>query len=171
MSENTPIIRRVLAKVTYIGLAMNVMLPATVLVAAVLLFDRDLSNAGGLNLAGKQNVQLSFYIFIAVTVLVFAAAYFIRERMPNFAIVRRPSEPIERFDRSAVRMGLIIFSCNSSFTLFGFILMALGAAIEVMMLFAALSMIGYQMLRPRQGYLEKLFARTSPEVVAANENK
>jgi hypothetical protein len=156
MNENGALIGRVLTKATYIGLVMNVLFPVIVLVVAVLVFSAEITNTGGLHLQNKPTVEMLFYVFIAVTVLDFAVAYFIRNHIPAVLIDSSAGSVNERFERSALKISLIIFTLNMSFVLYGIVLMLLGASIEVLMLFAALSMIGYQFLRPRRDYLEMM---------------
>lgn len=162
MSEHDGLIGRVLTRATYIGLVMNVLFPVIVLVVAVLVFSAEITNAGGLHLQNKPTVEMLFYVFIAVTVLDFAVAHFIRNRMPAALIDSTAGSVDERFERSAIKISLIIFALNMSYVLYGIVLMLLGASIEVLMLFAALSMIGFQFLRPRRDYLETMLKKLSP---------
>lgn len=162
MNENGALIARVLTKATYIGLVMNVLFPVIVLVMAVLVFSAEITNTGGLHLQNKPTVEMLFYVFAAVTVLDFAVAYFIRNRMPAMLIDSSAGSVDERFERSALKISLIIFTLNMSYVLYGIVLMLLGASIEVLMLFAALSMIGFQLLRPRRDYLETMLKKLSP---------
>jgi len=162
MSEHDALIGRVLTKVTYIGLFMNVMVPGAILAAIILLFNSEISDAGGLHLSGKPTVEILFYVFAIVTVLDFAAAYFIRNRMPAAMLDSSGDSLEERFERSAIKISLIVFSLNMSYVLYGIVMVMLGANVEVLMLFSVLSMIGYQLLRPRRSYLEELLRRISP---------
>lgn len=162
MNEHDGLIARVLTKVTYIGLFMNVLFPVTVLAVIILAFGREVSESGGLHLQGKPTVEILFYIFIVVTVLDFAVAYFIRNRMPGIVLDMSSHSVEERFEHSAVKISLIVFSLNTSYVMYGFVLLLLGANVEVPMLFAALCMIGFQLLRPRQNYMETLMSKISP---------
>ncbi len=171
MNTDEMLIRPVLARVTYIGLAMNVMLPVAILIAALVAFDRRISDSGGLHLYVNRNVEVFFYVFVVVTVMEFAAAYLIRTRLPSIVLDLHSKRPEDRFERSAVKSAIVTYSFNATFALYGLILLLLGAAIEVMMLFAALTMIGFQMLRPRHGYLERMLARVSPEIVRIDDGE
>lgn len=162
MTDNDALIARVLTKVTYIGLAMNVLFPVTILAAIIIIFSAGVSESGGLHLQGKPTVAILFYIFIAVAVLDFAVAYFIRNRAPAALLDSSSQSVEERFEHSAMKLSLIIFSLNTSYVLYGAVLLLLGGAVEVLMLFAALSMIGFQLLRPRRQYLEELIRKISP---------
>ncbi len=162
MDEQYGLIGRVLTKVTYIGLVMNVLFPVTVLAAVIIVFSAEVSDTGGLHLKGNPTVEVLFYVFVAVTVLDFVVAYFIRNRMPG-AVLDSSSAPVEeRFERSAIKISLIVFSLNMSFVLYGLVLLLLGASVEVLMLFAALCMIGFQLLRPRRSYLEMMLEKLIP---------
>lgn len=171
MNEHDGLIARVLTKVTYIGLVMNVLFPVTVLAVIILVFGREISETGGLHLAGKPTVGILFYIFIAVIVLDFAVAYFIRTRMPAAVMDSSSASAEERFERSAMAVSLIIYSLNMSYVLYGFVLLLLGANVEVPMLFAALCMIGFQLLRPRRNYLETMMNKISPPKNQMNRDR
>ncbi len=61
------------------------------------------------------------------------------------------------FEKATFTTGIVIFAINASHTAYGILLAVLGASTEIAMLFVALTLVTYQLLRPRQGYLEKVW--------------
>lgn len=154
--------QRILTKITLIGLAMNVIIPVTILVVAALMNRNAVAEAGGIHWEDHPGVKTLFYVFLVIAAADFVAAIIIRRRLPAGIVEAGGKTPLERFENSAVRLSIIMYSLNASHAFYGLALYILGADIEVLILFAALSMIGYQLLRPRSGYLDQLWKRFDP---------
>ena len=92
-------------------------------------------------------------IFVAAGLLVIVR---IRKAPPAFIFESSQTDLDERFAQAAIRLSLIIFSINLAFSLPGIALFVMGASFEVAMLFFAVTLIGYQIFRPRINYLEHL---------------
>ncbi len=145
----------VLARVTYLGLFMNVIIPATVLVI-LLLLRGDATGVAGPLWGTEPQGKLFFFALLAVTLGEFAATSIIRRKLPEKALGPIEGPPEEQFAKSALAFSIIIYSMNLSYTVYGVVLVILGMRLEVLMLFAALTMIAYQIFRPREAFLEKL---------------
>ena len=141
---------------------MNVIIPVTILVVAALLNRNALSEAGGIHWEDHPGVKSLFLIFLALSAADFVAAVIIRRRLPSGIVGGGGKTPLERFENSVVRLSIVMYSLNVSHAFYGLALYILGADIEVLILFVALSMIGYQLLRPRSGYLDQLWKRFDP---------
>lgn len=145
----------VLARVTYLGLFLNVIIPATVLVI-LLLLRGDAAGAAGSLWGTEPQEKLLFFVFLAVALGEFAAIAIIRRKLPEKALGPIAGPPDEQFAKSAMTLSIIIYSMNLSCTVYGAVLLVLGMRLEVLMLFAALTMVAYQIFRPREAFLEKL---------------
>ena len=156
-------INRVLNKLTYLGLAMNVGAPVAAFVIVTLALGKDIHAGGGLPFAGAGQSAMLFYVFLAVAVGDLVAAYVIRRVMPRSMAGSSAGTPTERFERGATTAGIIIYALNLSATIYGVVLAILGANAQTMMLFVALTLIGYQLLRFRRGYLEDWYDRLHPD--------
>jgi hypothetical protein len=158
----------VLTRTTFIGLVANVIVPTTLLV--VMAFARgNLTEPGGIpwtESAEGGEQRMLFFILLAVAALDLAVAGFLRYRTPR-SMLGLPGMPLpERFEKVAMNISWMIYSINLSCTIYGLVLVILGLRIEVMMLFAALTLIGYQLFRPRQKFLEELWIRLEQDGAA-----
>lgn len=147
---------KTLFRITYLGLFMNVLMPIGIFIAAAFLREENLQNGAGLDIPRDGTLQIFFYAFLAVSVVDAAITYFIRKKYPEKFLRVEGGSLDERFGRAALRISVIIFSFNLSYSIYGLVLLILGSEIEVMMLFMAFSLITYQVFRPRQKYLERL---------------
>lgn len=151
----------VLTKTTFAGLVANVIVPTTLLVVMALVRG-DLTGSEGVpwseSAAGGEQ-RLLFFVLLAVAVIDLGVAGFLRHRTPKSMLGFAGMPPAERFEKVATNLSWTIFSVNLSCTIYGLVLVLLGLRIEVMMLFAALTLIGYQLFRPRQKSLEALWDR------------
>jgi hypothetical protein len=148
----------VLTRVTFIGLVMNVMVPTTLLVVMAL-FRGDVAESAGISWQEQSKNQMFVYILLAVAVVDLVTAGIIRRRPPRSVIGISGLPPAEQFEKSVMSLFWLIFSLNLSCTFYGLVLVVIGLRIEVMMLFVALTLIGYQVLRPRQKFLEAFWSR------------
>jgi hypothetical protein len=145
---------KVLTKITYLGLLMNLAAPVALIVAAMLLMEEG----GGLSsaLGDKSTIGLLFFVFLALSIADGIVTYMIRRILPGRLAVAAGHSLDEQFEKAAVRISVIIFSLNLSHCIYGVVLAVLGAQSRVVMLFAALSLISYELFRPRESYLERI---------------
>jgi len=150
---------RLLIKVTYVGLFMNVIIPIIIFAATAFLLNLNIETSEGITFSGKTSVKLLFYIFLVVVFIDGVVTYMLRRRLPSQIKVAEGDSRLEKFEKAVMRLSLVIFSFNTSYSIYGLVLVLLGAELEVMMLFMAFSLIGYQLFRPRQKYLEKVYSQ------------
>jgi hypothetical protein len=166
LSDSDVNITKTLTKVTYLGLLWNVLFPvAFVGVAIYIRQGKEIDEAtGGLSIA--PHLKILFYILLAVSAGEFAYAYYLRRKLPTYIFrLKRQQHTItalsleEHFDRVAKSVTSIIVFFVSGPCFYGLVLLLMGAQIEVMVLFVALSLIGYQLFRPREAFLERVLER------------
>lgn len=166
MSDSDVDITRTLTKVTYLGLLMNVLAP--VAYVGIAIYFRERNQGGDLpdGFAVAANLKILFFIFLAVSCLDLGLAYYFRSRLPgNVMLPRRQRGRLlalsleEHFNRVAVNLSMVIFACTAAASVYGLVLIVMGAQLEVMVLFVALSLIGYQFFRPREAFLERVLER------------
>ena len=160
MNQDEQQIIRVLARTTYLGLFINVMAPIGLFVVAMTLTG-GITGEGGLGLDDRPMVRFLFFVFLGMSVIDFIVCLIIRKSLPARLISASGGSPSERFAGAARNIALVIFIFNALYSVYGLVLVALGAQIEVMMLFVAFSLIGYQFLRPRRAFLERLMDITA----------
>jgi hypothetical protein len=150
---------KTLIKITYIGLFLNVILPIGIFAATMVLMNKDFQTGSGFGIHGDANLQIMFYGLLTVSAVDIIATLMIRRRMPEMLLRGKGEMAAARTEKAAINFSVIIFALNLSYTIYGLVLVLMGAEIEVMMLFVALSLIGYQLFRPRQKYLERMLER------------
>jgi len=153
---------KILFKITYMGLFMNVLMPIGIFIAAAFLMGKDLQAGTGLDIPMDGTLRVLLYAFLALSLADVAVTYFIRKKFPEKILVREGQPPTEKFEQATMRISILVFSLNLSYSIYGLVLLFLGAEIEVMMLFLAISLIAYQLFRPRQKYLEQLWHAIQP---------
>lgn len=152
-------IMRVQLKTTYIGLILNVFVPITLIIVIYLLAARGIVASGGFDFFDKKYLQVLFFLLLAVSLGDFAAIYIYRKRYVA-GLVKSEAEPaVVQFENSAVRLAWITYLMNLMHVGYGVGLLILGSPYEVILLFMALTLVGYQIFRPRRKYLERLYRK------------
>ncbi len=161
MNTNDAYIIRVLTKTTYLGLFMNVVMPIAIFIIVLLITNKTVSTEVGIDFAGRPNLQIVFYVLLLASAIDYALVYFLRRRLPAGILIGEGTGIEERFEKSALKISMFVYVINLSHLMFGILLVILGGTIEVMMLFVALTLIGYQLFRPRKKFLEGMFQKLS----------
>jgi len=154
-----PVILRVLARTSLYGLVLNVLIPIGAAVGLAVLTGYEASSSAGFLFDFSPLTDWSLIpmvLFVAAGVLVIIR---IRKAPPAYIFESSQNDPDEKFVQAAIRLSIIIFSINLAFSLPGVALFLMGASFEVSMLFFALTLIGYQIFRPRINFLEGLRSR------------
>jgi hypothetical protein len=147
---------KVLTKVTFLGLVMNVMIPIGIFGAAVFFTGYDMHSGRGLKIPEEDILRLLFFALLIVSAIDFGVTYFIRKKLTEKLFRSDKGKPGRTFEQAVFTLSIIIFSLNLSYSIYGLVLILMGGDLEVMMLFTALSLVAYQLFRPRQKYLERL---------------
>lgn len=161
MNTNDAYIIKVLAKTTYLGLFMNVVMPIAIFIIVMLITNQGILTEGSIDFAGRPNLQIVFYVLLLASAIDYALVYFLRRRLPAGILIGEGTGTEERFEKSALKISMLVYVINLSHLFFGILLVLLGAAVEIMMLFVALTLIGYQLFRPRKKFLEGMFQKLS----------
>jgi len=129
---------------------------------------KGIESGDGLTLGQNNIMPLLFYVCLAVSAMDFVVTFLVRRHMLQRFLVgqgvlavltpsSKPTKPMpEQFEKSVMSISLVIYSLNFSHAVYGLLLALLGASSEVTLFFVALSLIGYQVFRPRQKYLERI---------------
>lgn len=150
---------RVLARTTFLGLAMNILAPIIYIVLAVFLSGQSAAIGGGLNLPNNGYLQTIFYIFLVISVIGLLVTWYLKRNFPWGVITAGRGTAEERFEKGAQKIAIIIFAFNDIYAVMGVVLMLMGAGFEVMMIFVAMNFVGYQLFRPRRAFLETVWER------------
>ncbi|MFH1700401.1 MAG: hypothetical protein ABIE07_07415 [Candidatus Zixiibacteriota bacterium] len=147
--------QKAIIKSYYLGLFMNVLGPVVIFFIAAYLKDQSFQTAANVPFFPNLQIHILFYALLFISITDFVAAYFIRKSLSS-----RPCPSVidasEFFNRQMVTISVIVYSLNAMHTLYGLVLYVLGGAIEIMMLFVALTFVSYQILKPRKDFVDNL---------------
>ncbi|MEE9443096.1 MAG: hypothetical protein V3V99_10580 [candidate division Zixibacteria bacterium] len=147
--------QKAIIKSTYLGLFMNVLGPAAIFFVAAFIKGHGFQSAENAPYFPSSQIHILFYALLFISIADFVAAYFIRKSFSS-----RPCPPdidaYEFFTRQMVTISVVVYSLNLMHALYGLALYLLGAAIEIMMLFVALTFVSYQLFRPRKNLVDYL---------------
>ena len=162
------VLTRVLARTTFLGLAMNILAPVIYVVLAVVLSGESVAVGGGLDIPGQGYLQILFYTFMMLAIIGLLVIWYLKRNIPLGMISAGGNTVEERFEKGAQKIAIIIFAFNDVYAIMGLVLMLMGAGFEVMMVFVALSFVGYQLFRPRRAFLEKVWERIANDHPGSN---
>jgi hypothetical protein len=161
LNTNDAYITKVLTKTAYLGLFMNVVAPIAIFIIVMLITNQGILTEGGIDFAGRPSLQIVFYVLLLVSAADLGLVYFLRRRLPAGILIGEGTGIEERFEKGVLKISVLVYVINLSHLFFGILLVFLGAAVEMMMLFVALTLIGYQLFRPRRKFLERMFQKLS----------
>ena len=122
---------------------------------------KDIQSGSGIIIPDESSLEAIFYGLLIVSVFDVIITQVIRKAMMDKFLRSRSGTASEKFEKAAFSLSVVIYSLNLSYTIYGLVLVLLGAEMEIMMLFMAFSLIAYQLFRPRQKYLERLLSRAA----------
>jgi len=152
-------ILRAMTRSIYLGLVMNLIAPVVLLGAAMFFLGDGSSFGEGIAFGPEKDTEIMFYALLGVSVMDFAIVFGFRRLMPDFLFDLRPDSFSGRFDATVWKMSLLIYGFNLSYSVWGFVMIALGASIDTAVPFLAMTMIGYQLFRPRKKFLLRVIER------------
>ena len=144
---------RILTKTAFLGLMMNILVPAT-LFAILVIFRGGGISEGSLLPTDRPELTIVFYACLAVSAAGVSITYLLRRAMP--ASIVKGKNLAREFESRVLAFSIITFALNESYAVVGMVLSLLGMSREVFLLFISLTMITYQVFRPRRAFLEQL---------------
>ncbi len=145
---------RIIVKPLYFGLGVNVVIPGSLLFICYYINDR-----GGVdNLLGDM-ANTTFFIFIALTVIIGLSALLLLRKKLEGPLIKREETFQEDLINSMVTHTRPIFILISMISVLGIIYFFLTGRFDEAVLFVVLSFIVFQLVRPRYGSLKKLIAK------------
>ncbi len=147
-------INAVLLKPLYLGLLINIFIPVVIIGVAYYI-----EEGGGLtSTMAPENIELIFWILIAVAVIDGAVAIFLKQKL-FFAPMIKSKESFAGdlkqgfFSKSIVCYGLI-----AAIAVYGLVLYFLGGTFNQLLFLVFISFIAFQLIRPRIKFAEKVLA-------------
>lgn len=161
MSAKDETILTALLKSTYLGLMLNTLIPAGILIFSYMRYDQPLNSAGGFDLRLDESISPLFFTFLALSLIEMVIIYLIRTKLPTWiynSLGANSNDSLSRnFVSTVYKTSLYMFLFTASISCYGLVMMFMGSSFEVVVLFVALTFASYQIFRPRKEYLEKLY--------------
>lgn len=149
-------------RATSLGMLMNLGAPVLLFVLALVF----LSQSAARTSRELHTFNLVFMILIAISVAELGASLFLKRRLlsPDNIFKRTSSPDKTGPEIRFLQASIVIYGINLSPSIYGFVLIFLGARIENFLLFVVFTLIGFQLARPRRRDVERLsqYCRGNP---------
>jgi hypothetical protein len=142
---------RIIAKPLYFGIAVNLMIPAGLLLVCYFIE----KNQSWYNRIG-DNANSLFYAIIAVSVVQAAIALWWRSKMMTQPMIRSEATFEDDLVHSLVNRSKPIFYLIALIAVWGFVYFYFTARFEETLMIALFSFVVFQVVRPRFGFVRKL---------------
>ncbi len=136
----------ILARLSSISLYVVLGIDMAILIAGYLI-----AQAGGI-MPARNNLLRNVLFIVAVSEL--AAMEIVKRSM--LSKIATPAEGQEFDYRQLMQVTVVIAAMCSAISIYGLVAVILGSELEVLLLFVAISLIGYQLFRIRPRDLERL---------------
>jgi len=153
-------INKLLIKPIFYGLFINILMPV-ILLGIVYYLDSSGFDGGD---ATSSEYNIFFWALCVISIIEGMLAFFFRQRL-FFAPMIVSKETFEKdlHDRFLTNC-IICFAFTSAIAVYGVVLFFMGGPFETTVLFVLISMIAYQLVRPRVGFTEKVVAAQEKHV-------
>lgn len=154
MNKHNIDLNAVLIKPLYLGLLINIFIPVVIIGVAY-----SLEESGGVNsIQSAENLELLFWILIGVAVLDGAVAIFLKQKLFFAPIIKSKETFVEDFKQGFFVKSIVCIGLTASISVYGLIIYLLGGTFNQLLLFAFISFIAFQLIRPRLRFSEKVLA-------------
>lgn len=145
-------INSILVKPIYIGLLINVFVPA-----AVLLIAYYMEQSGDIvRQTPSATAAVLFWFLVALSVIEGGVAVFIKQKMFNSPMVFSRESFIEDLGRRTFQISIVIYSITSAISIYGFVIYLIGGTFQQLLLFVFISFVAFQLIRPRYRFMERV---------------
>ena len=144
-------INRALLKPLYLGLVINVFFPG-IMVLVIYYIDTD---AGGrTQVPGISDFLLWF--LAAFAVIDGAAAIYLRQKLMYAPMISSKETFAENFYQRVTVNSIIIYALCAAISVYGLVVYFIFGSFDYLLFFVILSIVAFQIIRPRPGFLEKV---------------
>jgi len=146
-------VTKVTIKLTYWGLIIGIMSPGVILLVGYMLEGADRQT-----FSDPARQQLFFWIFVGLSVIGAVSAFFYKKTFFAKPIIKSEKTFAADFAGSMLTNSIIIYMLIESIGIFGLMYFFLGGDLDGLMLFCLISVIVFQLIRPRPGFVEETLA-------------
>jgi len=145
-------INAVLVKPLYMGLLINIFVPG-ILVLIAYLKSESIGLSTGISLS---NMDTLFWVFLIVAVADGGIAIFLRQRFFMTPMIRTRETFAEDITAGAFKASIVCYALTTSIAIYGFVYFLISQRFNAFFIFVFISFIGFQIIRPRHGFLKKV---------------
>ena len=160
MNEREIDLHKLLVKPLYLGLLINIFIPVIILAIAYYI-DKS---GGRESTVSPETLNILFWALAAVAVADGVAAIIIKQKL-FFAPMIQSKETFE--DDLIARItsaSIVCYALTTAIAMNGFVLYMVGGVFNDLLLFAFVSFIAFQIIRPRYRFMEKVVAAQEKHV-------
>jgi hypothetical protein len=144
----------ILVKPLYLGLLINIFVPAVVV--GIIYFMEDA--AGQISSGISEESRLLFFILMGVAIIDGGLAIYIKHKRGSVPLVRSRESFEEDIGTAMFRTSLICTAITSSISLYGLVIYLAGGTFDQLLFMVFISFVAFQLIRPRHGYLKKVIS-------------
>ncbi len=144
----------VLIKPLYLGLLINIFIPVVIIGVAYYI-----EEGGGLtSTMAPENLELIFWILIAVAVIDGAVAIFLKQKLFFTPMIKSKESFTEDFKQGFFSKSIVCHSLTAAIAVYGLVVYILGGTFNQLLFLVFISFIAFQLVRPRIKFSEKVLA-------------
>lgn len=146
-------VTKVTIKLTYFGLIFGVLSPGVFFAVGYALegSERQL-------FSDPDGQQLFFWIFLSMSVIVGVAAFFLKKVIFTKPLINSERTFVSDFAEAMHLRSLILFGVTELIGVFGLAYFFMGGDLDGLMLFCLITVVVFQIIRPRPGFVEEILA-------------
>jgi hypothetical protein len=147
-------LNRILVKPLYIGLLINIFFPAGILLIAYYI-DRG----GGMSSSMEPDTLNSLlWMLLVIAVADGSVAIMLKYKLFYQPMIKSKQSIEQDISDRVYKLSIICFAITTAIVIYGVVYFVLGGSFKNLMLFAFISFIAFQLIRPRHKFLEKVIA-------------
>jgi hypothetical protein len=145
---------RLLIKPLYLGLVMNIFIPAVILLAAYYI-----DNSGGFApMLDAGMLKIAFWVLIVIAIADGGIAIMLKQKLFMAPMIKSKDSFESDLAAKIFRASLICYVITTVIAFYGIICYILGSDFNHLLLFVFISFIAFQLIRPRIKFIEKVVA-------------
>jgi len=142
----------IIAKPLYLGLLINIFIPA-IMIAIAYYLDHSKERTG---MVPSDTLNILFWALIILSVADGTVAVFLRKRLSSMPMIRSNETFAGDLADRVLTMSLVCFAITAAISLYGLAFYILGGTFDHFLLFVVISFIAFQFVRPRLSFVEKV---------------
>ncbi|MFH2036113.1 MAG: hypothetical protein ABIJ45_06890 [Candidatus Zixiibacteriota bacterium] len=153
MKEYDPNINSLLIKPLYLGLLMNMFIPVVIILIGYYLNNQSLESK-----ATDGTLSLIFWIFVGVSAMDGGVAFYFKQKLFFQPMIYSRETFDDDLKNGIFTNSIVCFALTTSISIYGLVYFLIENDFKQMIFFVFISIIAFQLVRPRPGFLKKIVA-------------